>query len=158
VVDIVQTGVNLGKPFQNKDNCLPKCPWEIDPTITITCDSECPVQYPFAFYHGVYCCASNVDHQGNLLTGDSYGCQDAKFVRCGSSACQNNGNANSSNIQSDKLLNDFHGLKEDVFQLTEDVLNLTVSNQERDKTIEEIGITLQEMEKEQIILLHDIES
>ena len=51
---------------------------------------ECPSSHPFAYWHGgQYCCPTNIDKEGNLITLDSLSCENNAQIKCPHSQCIN---------------------------------------------------------------------
>ena len=49
---------------------------------------ECPLSHPFAFWHGgQYCCTTNFDHRGNIITLESKSCANQAKVKCPHGKC-----------------------------------------------------------------------
>ena len=52
---------------------------------------ECPSSHPYAYWHGgQYCCTTNFDLKGNLITLESRTCANQTMVRCPHGKCINN--------------------------------------------------------------------
>ena len=49
---------------------------------------ECPSSHPFAYWHGGrYCCPTNIDKEGKLLTLDSLSCENNAQFECPHGKC-----------------------------------------------------------------------
>ena len=61
------------------------------PTTATPGAAECPSSHPYAYWHGgQYCCATNFDLRGNLITLESSSCADQAKVKCPHGKCINN--------------------------------------------------------------------
>ena len=61
------------------------------PVTTTAGAGECPSSHPYAYFKGgMFCCKTNFDLKGNLITLESRHCENQAKVKCPHGKCINN--------------------------------------------------------------------
>ena len=61
------------------------------PATTTAATGECPSSHPYAYFDGgMFCCRTNNDLKGNLITLESRSCENQAKIRCPDGKCKNN--------------------------------------------------------------------